>query len=357
MVHKIQSSEYLKRYDNMSADERSAYEKRVGDWLSSEGCQLAVLVESFDARLQNVATMSTSWNDDECAAFEEGAKLLSALTGIIETPLPDLLYSIAVRRSFKKMRSALSAVLDTRNSYSDSAHANLEGGVGVATETPLTPDNAHFLEPALKQGQGGVTPQKTATKSPKNTPSGEGVTIPVRPKHIDQYVHLLPAKTQERASQVKDLLRELDIARENARLLMDSGEHGDKISAWARKATQLDNNVHSIYRELDNEWEKLVKNGRVTVDDFGNAHIVDEGSGTPAKQELTSEQKIRRRDLRKWLIDTRRGSEGKARERRITQWKENWEEYLTLEPLQEALRDKKIVDAAKHFGIDINPSK
>ena len=69
--------------------------------------------------------------------------------------------------------------------------------------------------------------------------------------------------------------------------------------------------------------------------------------------ELTSEQKKRRRELRKWLIDLRRGKEGKDREKRIEQWRVNWKEYLTLEPREKALEDEKILEAAKHFGIDI----
>ena len=69
--------------------------------------------------------------------------------------------------------------------------------------------------------------------------------------------------------------------------------------------------------------------------------------------ELTSEQKKRRRELRKWLIDLRRGKEGKDREKRIEQWRVNWKEYLTLEPKEKALEDEKILEAAKHFGIDL----
>ena len=76
-----------------------------------------------------------------------------------------------------------------------------------------------------------------------------------------------------------------------------------------------------------------------------------EGMG---ERPLSSEQKARRRELRKWLIDLRRGKDGEARERRIEQWKMNWKEYLTLEPLEAALKDEKVVAAAAHFGIDIN---
>ena len=35
----------------------------------------------------------------------------------------------------------------------------------------------------------------------------------------------------------------------------------------------------------------------------------------------------------------------------------NWKEYLMLEPLDSALKDEKVVAAAKHFGVEINPDK
>ena len=169
----------------------------------------------------------------------------------------------------------------------------------------------------------------------------------------------MPQKTQERASQVKGLLRDLDDAREKARLLMEAGEHPDKIELWARKATRLDNALKSIYRELDSEWDKLVKQGRVGVDDLGNAHVkplpqpLPKGEGEDCATEaagLTSEQKARRRELRKWLTDTRRGN-GDTREEHVTKWKENFKEYLTLEPKEKALADQKIIEAMKHYNI------
>ena len=158
---------------------------------------------------------------------------------------------------------------------------------------------------------------------------------------------------------VRGLLRELDVAREKMRLLMDDANaKPDARAAWARRATKLDDSLHSIYRELDAEWEKLVKSGRVKVDALGNAFINEElrmkDEEPSDKHELNSGQKARRRELRKWLIDLRRGKEGEAREKRIEQWRMNWKEYLTLEPLELALKDEKVVQAAAHFGIDLN---
>jgi hypothetical protein len=199
--------------------------------------------------------------------------------------------------------------------------------------------------------------------------------VPARPKHIDQYVHLLPKETQERAAEYGELMRQLGEARDNMQLLMDDDHASAKSrEQWAKQATKIDKKIRAIREELDREWEKVAESGRVVIDDLGMAHLVPTsqcdaalngdgagGNGTGADGdggeqepvELTSEQRKRRRDLRKWLIDLRRGKEGKDREKRIEQWRVNWQEYLTLEPKEKALEDEKILEAAKHFGIDL----
>ena len=354
MVRKIQSDEYQKRYDNMTVAERQAYKDRVGQWLRSGGRLLAVRAADFDARLQNVLMVSVSWNDAECQAFEEGARLLSAQVNSADTWLPDLLYVKAAKRAINNMIRTLSPILSGGERREERGERKGEPTPALQKENPPLPLPKGEGEPTPTLPKGGSERKEAAQSIPS-----EVSPLPVRPRHIDQYVHLLPAKTQERAAKVKDLLRELDYAREKARLLMGSPQASrDDMAAWAKKATACDNAVRSIYKELDAEWEKLVKAGRVVVDDLGNARVVPDGkpSDTVAEQEkpeLTSEQKHRRRELRKWLIDTRRGAEGKAREKRIEQWKVNWKEYLTLEPLETALKDEKLVKAAEHYGIEI----
>ena len=342
MVRKIQTGEYLKRYGNMTAAERQSYTERVGEWLRSGRGVLQARAEDADARMRNVLMASVMWNDAESEAFEEGARLLTSLVGTSDTWLPERLYQMAVRRSIRQMGKCLKEVLT----------ATEKPAPALPKEKPLLP---------LSKGEEKPTPVLPKENQPLPLPKGGSDSksnptitgVPVRPKHIDQYVHLLPEKTQKRAGQVRELLRDLDVAREKARLLMDAGEQGDKVAQWAKKATQLDDKVRSIYRELDAEWEKLVKTGRVVVDAVGNVSVTPSPALPEGRENipLTSEQKHRRRELRKWLIDTRRGAEGKAREKRIEQWKVNIKEYLTLEPIEAALKDEKIVAAAKHYGI------
>ena len=413
MVRKITSGEYLKRYDNMTVTERQEYLSRVGDWLSVSGQTLVQKGEVFEARLQNVLQVSAMWNDADCEAFEEGVVLLSALTGVTETKLPDILYAISAKRSIKHVFQALWKIeeaeatpvmevpqnpdrqtVDSETIIKEQEHRIMEkyGGEPAAPFQGGTGDGA--VGGGNQDGEAQVEPAADAA----------GAVAPARPKHIDQYVHLLPKKTQEHAALVQGLYRELDEAREKMNLLMnDQTASAADREAWAKKATKCDNTLRKIFDELDSEWAKLVKSGRVVVDDLWNARVVHaadatstttgggengaqgeneaqiengaqgenavgmQGEGTAEAQGenggaqgdgttgLTSEQKARRRELRKWLTDTRRGN-GAARDERVKQWYENFREYLTLEGYK-AFGDEIIKEAIEHYGIDVEKLK
>lgn len=359
MIQKISSNDYLKRFDNMTAAEKRLMIDRVGQWLRGNGRLLLVRANDPMARLQNVMQVSVGWNDAECQAWMEGVKLLTAFVVGRDTWLPDMIYSKAAKRTIKKIHDVLSAAIADRQAAAVKVSADgLNQGGATAKEEHAegTVSATHAVAAKAATAKEPKIEKKTVSPVKNSKPAV------VRPRHIDQYVHLLPEKTQEKAATVKGLLRDLDTARENMRKLMDAGEHSDKTAQWARTAARIDEKVKNIYKELDAEWEKLVNTGKVTVDAFGNVSVTDSAATQsqhtePEKPELTSEQKRRRRELRKWLIDTRRGAEGKAREKRIEQWKVNIREYLTLEPAEAALKDKKIVAAAKHYGVKIEELK
>ena len=372
MIKKITTGEYLKPYGDMTDVEREAYRKRVGEWLRTDGERLLSMTDRPMAKAQNLMMMSGRWTKEDCEAAHEGAVLLTALMAVTETWLPSQLWVKSAWRAIRQINSVLSEVkvekLKVKNEDGD--------GKFLQTKVQRAQTKAQTKSTDKQGGKPSQTQIAVQTKADamQTTPSGKptgageaqgnpagkptGALVPARPKHIDQYAYLLPKGTQERAGAVRGLLRELDETREKMRLLMDDvNAKPDARAAWARKATKIDATLKGIYRELDAEWEKLVKSGRVTVDALGNASVGPLPQNSEAQDtvaELTSEQKARRRELRKWLIDLRRGKEGEARERRIEQWKVNWKEYMTLEPLEAALKDEKVVAAAAHFGVDIN---
>jgi len=366
MIRKIQSSEYLRRMDNMTAGEKGEYQKRVGEWLDKQSILLIPKIQDSLSVFQNAVQCSILWNDAECKAWCEGAQLLTALAGKADTWLPDMLYAKSAKRSIKQMIKNLSSVFSA--SKENGGNGRMVGGAakekGYGNAAQARPEvEVTKEEPA--DGTGRAT-QAVAANPAVSQQGTQLKPVPVRPKHIDQYVHLLPESTQKKAATVQGLLRELDVARENMRLLMnDPKSKSDSRAQWAKMATTLDAKVKAIYRELDAEWEKLVQSGRVTVDDLGNAHVVDapaDGSPTETadtassqeqKTELTSEQKAQIKSLRSWLRDTRGPKEaGEKHDAYITRWKEKYQEMVELggkDTVTEAVEK-----AAELYGIELS---
>ena len=399
MIRKILVRDYLKGYGDMTAEERKAFVGRVGEWLVRDGMRLLTLTDRPMARSQSLMTITTRWTAEDAKAVTDGIMLMSALVGVADTWLPTQIY---IKSAYRAVRQVVAVLTDFAKGKVNGLNLLVNPATGAPM--PKTDDTTtsgrgaaapYNHEPKRAAGAGAGKPQAlpaaaVAKRNTKNTEITEKVgsgaagviqpsaishqpssaVVPARPKHIDQYVHLLPKETQERAAGYGELMRQLGEARDNMQLLMDDDHASAKSrEQWAKQATRIDKKIRAIRDELDWEWEKVAESGRVMIDDLGMAHLVptpqcdaalnedgtsaDGEGGEREPAELTSEQKKRRRELRKWLIDLRRGKEGKDREKRIEQWRVNWQEYLTLEPKEKALMDEKILEAAKHFGIDI----
>jgi hypothetical protein len=356
MITKISSNEYLRRVDNMSVAERESYLSRVGEWLEKQAPLLLARANDGVARFQNAIQCSAMWNDDECRAWEDGARLLTAMAGKADTWLPEMLYVKAAKRAINQMIMVLGSRNDGMQATKakEAGHTDPFRGVGQGNnEGKGKPQGVVAAQPMFN---GPLDQRSLATKGTQECSMVNGV--PVRPKHIDQYVHLLPEKTQQKAATVQGLLRDLDKARENARLLMnDPKAKSDSVAQWAKTATTLDAKVKAIYKELDAEWEKLVQSGRVVVDDLGNAHVSltpdpspkGEGSNQPSdispQTSKDSETAKRIEYLKKWLRDSRT----KASDERKKQWEENCRELLSLGgELTDSIRK-----AGAKYGVDV----
>ena len=395
MIKKITVNEYQKRYDNMTGVERQVVTDRVGQWLSRYGKMLLRRAEEPEAQLQNVMQVSGRWNDEECRAWEEGAQLLSSFASMADTWLPDRLYGKAAYRSIRRMvkclktmgepDGAMPVALQGENPVvqgsrfkvqgdkpagkptgtvadkpsgkgADKQHKHNDKGGGAAAPYNQEPKGAAGAATA----QTGGTPLKpdaiaTGGSSSKfQVSSNDGSAVIPRPRHIDQYVHILPKKTQERAAKYGDLMRGLEEARENMRRLMtDPMAKNSDREKWAKTATSIDTQIKSIRKELDKEWEKAVADGRVTVDDLGNAHVVSgfkvQGSSVA---ELTKEQKVRVKQLRNALRETRGPKEpGKKHDAYVKKWIEKYREMVSIGGQQ--VVTEAVEKAAKLYGIDL----
>ena len=378
MIQKIRNDEYLKRADNMSLVEREDYVRRVGEWVEKQLPLLRSRITDDASRFQGIIQCSVSWNDAESKAWMDGVRLLTALVAVTDTWLPELLFVKSAKRSIKHLITILKT-LPQPLSVS-------EGSGRIQSKKKPMQDGAEA--PSDSPGGGGRcegTQDVTQAVAAKPLPSGKSA-VPVRPKHIDQYVHLLPKATQVKAVEVRTLLRDLDAARENARRLMDANEHPDKIAQWAKVATRLDERLKGIYKELDAEWEKLVKEGRIIVDEFGNASPSPAlprregsadasteapsdspgGGGRRGRPAMTEEEKAAKAAeqkekkiaenlrkaalLRKFLIDKRNAKTETHKEK----WVAKYKEMVKLGG-EECITDK-VREAAEYYGIELSPS-
>lgn len=353
MIQKITNGEYLKRVDNMSGAERQMLMERVGQWIGNGARLLKRKAEEPMAQLQNVMQVSGGWNDAECQAWTEGVRLLTAFVGTEETWLPEMIYTKAAKRTIRRIMEVLGTA-----------------GAGNTKQRDTIPSPSKITAVAADAIQGRDAATRQQTKKTTRSEEQQGMTseqqgpkscVPSRPKHIDQYIHLLPEKTQERAKQYGPLKREIETARENMRLLMaDPHSSSADREKWAKLAARNDEKIARINAELDREWEKVTATGRVTVDDLGMAHLLpaaEEATGQKRKQgrpgkteeekrvvgEKTAEKKTKRQDatdaeakkaedgkrleyLKKWLRDTRTNPSDDRRK----QWEENCKELLAL---------------------------
>ena len=400
MIRQIQANEYMKRVASMTEAERLALVKRVGEWLDSSAKLLMPHTNDPLARMQNVMQVSGGWNDAEQDAFNEGVRLLTPFMAIADTWLPTMIYTKAARRCIFNMievlRDNVGKLRVVPQSISDRvASPKPEKTQAKDPQTQLSTKQALPIKPTTST-QPTDKPKNKVGRPPKMTKEEEqaalsnnlfapnankfandAISSPVtpRPKHIDQYVYLLPERTQIRAAQYGTLMRELEQARSNMKLLIDDphAKPSDR-ERWAKTAVKVDNQIAALRRELDAGWANLVDTGRVVVDDMGMAHILDPETGKiadpkpvvtapsddaqekPQEQPkekpkpLTPEEKAKRISyLQKWLRDPR----ATATEERKKQWEENAHELLLLGgTLSDAM-----VKAGEHYGAKIPRQK
>ena len=402
MIRQIQANEYMKRVASMTEAERLALDKRVGEWLETAPKLLQPCADVPLARMQNVMQVGGGWNDAEQDAFMEGVRLLTPFMAVADTWLPTMIYTKAARRCILNMidvlRTHAPKLKVTPKSIPDRvASPKPEKMQTMDSQIQFSPKSASPIKPTTST-QPTDEPKKKVGRPRKMTKEEEQAALSnnlftsnankfendatsspaiPRPKHIDQYVYLLPERTQMRAAQYGPLMRELEQARSNMKLLIDDPHaKPSERERWAKTAVKVDNQIAALRRELDAGWANLVDTGRVVVDDMGMAHIIDPETGQIAdpkpavtaptddaqeKQKdqpktkekpkpLTPEEKAKRISyLQKWLRDSR----PTATEERKKQWEENARELLHLGgTLSDAM-----VKAGEHYGAKIPRQK
>ena len=386
MIHKLTAQEYLKRYDNMTEDERLKLAERVGEWLEHRAPILVPKTGEPLARVQDVMQMSGAWSAEEQEAFMEGVKLMTSFARATDTWLPEAIYKKSVKRSVLHIIDVLTTFRPKLTTTPAS----------VAPQKPV-PSDAEKPSPEVepKRRGRGRPPKEKPAKDENPSPSDNNLsqnvqnvarntkllttdlnTIVPRPKHIDQYIQLLPEDTQKRAAQYGALMNDLGTARTNMRLLLDDPKStATERERWAKAAVKIDNRIAALRKELDDEWGRVVATGHVVLDDLGMAHLVDPQTGKVAdpkpkvtiptddkkgttkpkrshhkkaesEKAMTDEEKKKRISyLQKWLRDPR----PEATPERKKQWGLNIKELIALG----GRVTKSIVKAGEHYGVKI----
>ena len=410
MIHKLTGNEYLKRVGSMDAAEKQRLAKRIGEWLGKAAPMLLPKASEPLARMQSVMQLGGEWDEDTQTAFNDGARMLSAFMGVTDTWLPDMLYTKSAKRAILLMHDILQSnvgklmevpksvelLQKSRKSGSPEVQSNEKADDRVG-EKPVTPKRkkvAPKRKDIATDGNLSSPNGKAATTetAPKTAPAKEPVKstavnnelktldpkafVP-RPKHISQYIYLLPKDTQERASHYADLMQDLGTARTNMRLLMDDDKSTDTERArWAKMAVRLDERIAALRRELDDEWNKVVATGRVVVDVLGMAHLVDEnGKVSDPKPAVTlpaSDKKGTSRSHHKKKYDPGKGMTDEERAKRISylqKWlrdprpentpdhKKQWELFAKELIALGGNVTKSIVRAGEHYGAKVPPHK
>lgn len=365
MIQRIRPTEYLTDIQGMTEGERKDYLRRVGEWMAEGGKRLLQMTDRPMAQAQNIVQLSTRWCKEDCEAFRHGTLLLTALMKVGDTWLPSQLYAKSANRAVRHIFECFSTwnIEHGTLNITDKREPKRAAGTKPA-QTVVTHSKDKDIRIVVDRKGSGTGP--AVSQMPLlQPPTGKGMAAPAvkpstsavpRPNHIDQYVHLLPKKTQERAMQYGPLMRDLGVARENMRLLMDAPNASDKArEQWAKVATKIDAQVKNIRLELDREWENLVKQGRVVVDDLGMAHVLDgEPSEVPGdkaadklKPETTQDAKRKAALLRKFLIDRRNAKTEEQRQK----WLARYREMIALAG-GDAVTDK-VREAAGYYEIDL----
>lgn len=378
MIKKLLNSEYLTGIERMTKEERTAYLNRVGQWLHSDGIRLLELTDRPMAKSQNIMLLSARWSKEDSDAVHEGVRLMSALVDVADTWLPSVLWT---KSGWRAIRQIVNILSDTKEGKKKDVPSSGTQTTNVG-QKPEADDRRKYT--ASKEQLDMQVKKEAVTMTSVAKPQGTipmQLGIPVRPRHIDQYAHLLPKKTQERAAQYGPLMREMDEARENLRLLMKDPEaNAASRESWAKKVTKIDDTLRSIRHELDVEWEHLVEKGKVVVDDLGQAHIVDvEKESAPEPEDVTQEPKKAGRKpmteeekaakaaereekkkqekihqaalIRKWLIDTRNANTDEQKEK----WIQKYHEMVAIGGEQSVT--KKVLKAAAYYGINLEEEK
>lgn len=218
----ITKKEFMKDYRKMSSQEQKDYFERVEKWT--------------DETFPQLMAQATSWMNVPVKEFNEGLKLVSAISRARSFVIAHRSYK-GVDAVLGKMRSILAEVQEkSGRSKLRTIPAGDTRKWFAATEVKSAPDE-----------NGEVVIRKY------EEPEVDGR----RPQHVSEYIHLLPKKLQEEAAGLKQMHMELSMYRGEAEeLAKDMNATKEQVAEKARKAVETEQRIRLLYATIDAAYKK-----------------------------------------------------------------------------------------------------
>ena len=298
----IKEKDYLKSYKTMNEEEKKDYLDSVTRW--SE--------ETFPSLL----ALANSWEEVPVKDYDEGCRLVSAITNARQ------FLSVIQRYEAKKAINKLNEFL---------TEVRIKSGLMNKKTRPMN-DATRYR--AIVTGTG--VPDENGTLKRR-----EYIPVDVdgrRPEHLHEYIQVLPASLQKKASKIDDMYLALAEYRGRLEVLTENPKSDEKaIAEFAQKTVKQEQEIRALWEEVDEAY--AVANGAEPTEKELDYQPDLKRPGEFTKTEIDAMTEIAKQDLckkkriegnKKYLRRTDLAVTDEYREQmsiRIIELME-WEEYI-----------------------------
>lgn len=251
--------ETIKPYNIMIEKERIEYLDKVKTWHGNTYSELC--------------NYSDAWTATQIKSFEEGLQLLSAFSWARQ-----FLLDSALHKDYQRRMSLM-------NSYMNKIRKDT--GLEQMAIRPSNDKTEYFAAPA-----GPADKSRTKTKK-ENAADLEKIATEMlgeRPKHIDEYKHLLSPDMQARVDDIATLRASVARHAEMAKELARNNAKKEAIAEHSEKAVKYQSELKDIYAAIDAEIEALKEKPADATKKKATGSANPSREEQPVKEEKASEE-------------------------------------------------------------------
>lgn len=227
----ITTNDYLKPIKKMTEQEKEVYFDQVKKWTEEDYPRLCAVQEA--------------WTANEFKSFDEGCVLISVLQGA-RAWLPSKIYQKDIQRRLTWVRDWLTEINRRYGKVDFAAMPHPSEAMGRAIYVNAKAERSKDYAQVVKG-------QADAALADGKIPE----TSTARPKHLDAYLHLLPAKVQADAAQLSALYLKLGELHGMLHLKADPRHDPRDRQKYAQAVVRVSDSIDAIYAEVEAAWEAL----------------------------------------------------------------------------------------------------